>query len=158
MILANEEALIRPYQYYVTVCLSVPPSKQFCEAPVVTVQWFVCLSVAMTTSQGYGYGTQSIVVGNGSYIGTLHYPPLFTFQRLRFLGPMIPGTFPCDIMVQINHTSALSAEPVTTTLIRTVTGFLNLTWRRKRVKTISTQHRIILTRKHTCGLEATIDQ
>ena len=24
------------------------------------VQWFVCLSVAMTTSQGNGYGTQSI--------------------------------------------------------------------------------------------------
>ena len=38
MILANEEALTRPYQYYVTVCLSVPPTKQFCEAPVVTVQ------------------------------------------------------------------------------------------------------------------------
>ena len=62
MILANEEALTRPYQYYVTVCLSVPPTKQFCEAPVITVQWFVCLSVAMTTSQGYGYGTQSIDV------------------------------------------------------------------------------------------------
>ena len=61
MILANEEALTRPYQYYVTVCLSVPPTKQFCEAPVVTLQWFVCLSVAMTTSEGNGYGTQSIV-------------------------------------------------------------------------------------------------
>ena len=24
------------------------------------VQWFVCLSVAMATSQGKGYGTQSI--------------------------------------------------------------------------------------------------
>ena len=60
MILANEEALTRPYQYSVTVCLSVPPTKQFCEAPVVTLQWFVCLSVAMTTSQGNGYGTQSI--------------------------------------------------------------------------------------------------
>ena len=24
------------------------------------VQWFVCLSVAMTTSQGNGYGTRSI--------------------------------------------------------------------------------------------------
>ena len=55
MILANEEALTRPSQYYVTVCLSVPPTKQFCE-----VLWFVCLRVAMTTSQGYGYGTQSI--------------------------------------------------------------------------------------------------
>ena len=61
MILANEEALTRPYQYYVTVCLLVPPTKQFCEAPVVTLQWFVCLSVAMTTSQGNGYGTQSIM-------------------------------------------------------------------------------------------------
>ena len=60
MILANEKALTRPNQYYVTVCLSVPPTKQFCEAPVVTLQWFVCLSVAMTTSQGNGYGTQSI--------------------------------------------------------------------------------------------------
>ena len=60
MILANEGTQARPYQYYVTVCLSVPPTKQFCEAPVVTVQWCVCLSVAMTTSQGYGYGTQSI--------------------------------------------------------------------------------------------------
>ena len=60
MILANEGAQTRPYQYYVTVCLSVPPTKQFREAPVVTVQWFVCLSVAMTTSQGNGYGTQSI--------------------------------------------------------------------------------------------------
>ena len=59
MILANEQALTRPYQYYVTVCLSVPPTKQFCEAPFVAVQWFVCLTVAMTTSQGYGYGTQS---------------------------------------------------------------------------------------------------
>ena len=39
MILANEEALTRPSQYYVTVCLSVPPTKQFCE-----VLWFVCLS------------------------------------------------------------------------------------------------------------------
>ena len=66
MILANEEAQTRPYQYYVTVCLSVPPTKQFCEAPVVTVQWFVCLSVAMTTSQGYGYGTQSISFAFGS--------------------------------------------------------------------------------------------
>ena len=55
MILANEEAVTRPYQDYVTVGLSVPPTKQFCE-----VQWFVCLSVAMTTSQGYGYGTQFI--------------------------------------------------------------------------------------------------
>ena len=27
--LANEEAQTRPYQYYVTVCLSVPPTKQF---------------------------------------------------------------------------------------------------------------------------------
>ena len=27
-ILANEEALTRPYQYYVTVCVSVPPTKQ----------------------------------------------------------------------------------------------------------------------------------
>ena len=47
-------------QQLVTVCLSVPPTKQFCEAPVVMVQWFVCLSVTMTTSQGNGYGTQSI--------------------------------------------------------------------------------------------------
>ena len=59
MILANE-ALTRPYQYYVTVCLSVSPTKQFRESPVFMVQWFVCLSVAMTTSQGNGYGTQSI--------------------------------------------------------------------------------------------------
>ena len=29
MILANEEAQTRPYQYYVTVCPSVPPTKQF---------------------------------------------------------------------------------------------------------------------------------
>ena len=29
MILANEEAQTRPYQYYVTVCLLVPPTKQF---------------------------------------------------------------------------------------------------------------------------------
>ena len=29
MILANEGAQTRPYQYYVTVCLSAPPSKQF---------------------------------------------------------------------------------------------------------------------------------
>ena len=49
MILANEEAQTRPYQHYVTVCLSVPPTKQFWEAPVVMVQWFVCLSVAMAT-------------------------------------------------------------------------------------------------------------
>ena len=69
MILANEEALTRPYQYYVTVCLSVPPTKQFCEAPVVMVQWFVCLSVAMTTSQGYGYGTQSIRREGGTAVG-----------------------------------------------------------------------------------------
>ena len=40
MILANEEAQTRAYQYYVTVCLSVPPT--------------VCLSVAMATSQGNG--------------------------------------------------------------------------------------------------------
>ena len=56
IILANEEAQTRPYQYYETVCLSVPPTKQCCEAPVVTVQWFVCLSVAMMSSQGNGYG------------------------------------------------------------------------------------------------------
>ena len=37
MILANEEAQIRPYQYHETVCLSVPPTEQFWEAPVVTV-------------------------------------------------------------------------------------------------------------------------
>ena len=54
MILANQEAQTRAYQYYVTVCISVPSTKQFC-----TVQWFVCLSVTMTTSQGNGYGTQS---------------------------------------------------------------------------------------------------
>ena len=29
-------------EYYVTVCLSVPPTKQFSEAPVVTVQRFIC--------------------------------------------------------------------------------------------------------------------
>ena len=29
MILANEEAQTRPYQYYVTICPSVPPTKQF---------------------------------------------------------------------------------------------------------------------------------
>ena len=28
-ILANEEAQTRPNQYYVTVCLSVPPTKHF---------------------------------------------------------------------------------------------------------------------------------
>ena len=50
MILANEEAQTRPYQYHVTVCLSVPPTKQFWEAHVAMVQWFVCLSVAMTTN------------------------------------------------------------------------------------------------------------
>ena len=60
MILVNEEAQTRPYQYYVTVCLSVPPTKQFLEAPVITVQCFVCLSVAKATSQEKGYGTQSI--------------------------------------------------------------------------------------------------
>ena len=60
MILANEGALTRAYQYYVTLCLSVPCTKQFRVAPVVTVQWFVCLSVTMTTSQGNGFGTQSI--------------------------------------------------------------------------------------------------
>ena len=60
MSLANEEAQTRPYQYYVTVRLSVPPINQFWEAPVVTVQWFVCLNVAMTTSRENGYGTQSI--------------------------------------------------------------------------------------------------
>ena len=53
-ILANEGPQHRAYQYYVPVCLSVPPTKQFSEAQVVTVQWFVCLSVAMTTSQGNG--------------------------------------------------------------------------------------------------------
>ena len=59
MILANQEAQTRAYQYYVTVCISVPSTNQFLEAPVVTVPWFVCLSVAMKTSQGNGYGTQS---------------------------------------------------------------------------------------------------
>ena len=54
MILANEGTQTRPYQYYVTVCLSVHPNKQFWEAPVVMVQWFVCLSVGMATSQGKG--------------------------------------------------------------------------------------------------------
>ena len=54
MILANQEAQTRAYQYYVTVCISVPV------ITVITVQWFVCPSVAMTTSQGNGYGTQSI--------------------------------------------------------------------------------------------------
>ena len=70
MIQANGEAQARAYQYYVTVCLSVPPTKQFCEAPDVTVQRFVCLSVAMTTSQGNGYGTQSIpkIIGELSII------------------------------------------------------------------------------------------
>ena len=29
VILVNEEAQTRPYQYYVTFCLSVPPTKQF---------------------------------------------------------------------------------------------------------------------------------
>ena len=33
MILANEEAQTRPYQYYVTVCLSVPLTKQFLRGP-----------------------------------------------------------------------------------------------------------------------------
>ena len=42
-ILANEEGQTRAYQYYVTICLSFPPTKQ---APGVTLQWFVCLSVA----------------------------------------------------------------------------------------------------------------
>ena len=63
MILANEKAQIRPYQYYVTVCLSVPPTKQFWEAPVVMVQWFVCLSGAMATSQGKGYGVPGVDPG-----------------------------------------------------------------------------------------------
>ena len=58
MIVANEGAQTRPYQYYVTVCLSVPPSKQFREAPVITVQRFVCLSFAIMTSQGNGYYCQ----------------------------------------------------------------------------------------------------
>ena len=49
---ANEVPQISAYQCYVTVCLSVPCTKQFCEAPVVTVQLFVCLSVAMTTRLG----------------------------------------------------------------------------------------------------------
>ena len=49
---ANEVSQTRAYQYYVTVCLSAPCTKQFCEAPAVTVQLFVCLSVAMTTRQG----------------------------------------------------------------------------------------------------------
>ena len=57
---ANEEVMTRPYQYYVTVCPSVPHTKQLLEAPVITIQWFVCLSVAMTTIQGNGYGIQSI--------------------------------------------------------------------------------------------------
>ena len=52
MILANEEAQTRAYQYYVTVCLSFPSTKQFRVAPVATVQWFVCLSVVMMTSKG----------------------------------------------------------------------------------------------------------
>ena len=46
MILANKEAQTRPYQYYVTVCLS----EQFWDSPAITGQWFVCLSVAMKTS------------------------------------------------------------------------------------------------------------
>ena len=71
MILANEEAQTRPYQHYVTVCLSVPPTKQFWEAPVVMVQWFVCLSVAMATSQGNGYGTQSIMERGGLQNGKI---------------------------------------------------------------------------------------
>ena len=29
MIVANEEAQTRSYQYYVTLCLPVPPTKQF---------------------------------------------------------------------------------------------------------------------------------
>ena len=49
MILANEEAQTRPYHYYVTVCALVLSTKQF-----------VCLSVAMTNSQGNGYETQFI--------------------------------------------------------------------------------------------------
>ena len=60
MILANEEAQTRAYQYHITVCISVPSTKQFWVAPVIMVQRFVCLSVAMTTSQVNGYGTQSI--------------------------------------------------------------------------------------------------
>ena len=57
MILANEEAQTRPYPYYVTltVCLSVPPTKQFGEAQVVIVQWFVCLSVAMVTNNLFSW-------------------------------------------------------------------------------------------------------
>ena len=51
MILANKKAKLRAYQYYVTVC---SPSKQFREYLVFTVHWFVCLTVAMTTSLGNG--------------------------------------------------------------------------------------------------------
>ena len=48
--------------YYVTVYISVPSTitKQFWEAPVIMVQWFVCLSVAMATSPGKAYETQSM--------------------------------------------------------------------------------------------------
>ena len=54
MILANQGTQTRAYHYHVTVYLSVPSTKQFCVAPVVTVQWFVCLSVSMMTSLGNG--------------------------------------------------------------------------------------------------------
>ena len=51
MVLANEKAQTSAYQYYITVSLSVSLCK-LSEAPVVTLHLFVCLSVAMTTSQG----------------------------------------------------------------------------------------------------------
>ena len=56
MILPNQEAQTRAYQYYVTVCISGRFTKQFREAPVVMAQWFVCLSVTMKTSRENGYG------------------------------------------------------------------------------------------------------
>ena len=44
MILANEEAQTKPYQYYVTFCLSVPPTKWLLEAPCSRHGSVVCLS------------------------------------------------------------------------------------------------------------------
>ena len=65
---------------------SVPSTKQLSEAPVVTVQWFVCLSVTITTSQGNGYGTRSIVITISlsilSLFQTTHYRFSLSWARI----------------------------------------------------------------------------